>query len=98
MIELNRAVYCYDRDSGKAATTSWPVGHNNYRGWSTAGAVYTRYGKLTKIEKRFNLLIEAWQSVVREGIDPLSAHRALLKVEGMSELFAEDCQEVPDGA
>lgn len=98
MIDLDRAVYCYDTDTGLAATTHWPMADNEYRGWSTAGAVYTRYKKLTRLEKRLNLLIEAWQSVVRDGVDPVSAHRALLQVEGMSELFAEDCQEVGNGA
>lgn len=92
MIDVNKAVYCWEPKTGKADVVSFPMGRDVYPNWSTAGAVLTDYTKLNTERQKFMLLIEAWQSVVRDGIDPKQAHAALLKVKGMSGLFADDCQ------
>lgn len=92
MIELSKAIYCWDQQTGNADVVSFPMSPNQHRFWSTAGAVFSYWKTLKPAERRTMLLVEAWQSVVRDGVDPKQAHRALLKVEGMADMFAQDCQ------
>lgn len=92
MIPVNRAVYAFDYETGRAGMSSWPMRETDFKGWSTVGAVFMAYQKWPKKDQQMNLLVEVIQSIVRDGIDPKEAFNALMKVEGMSELFAQDCQ------
>jgi hypothetical protein len=93
-MKTDQAVYCWNPDTGQARMSSRPLPAHLARGWWTAGAVMADYAKFSPDDQRMQLLIEAWQSVVRDGIRPAEAHQALLKVDGMRELFADDCQDV----
>lgn len=94
MINIDKAIYCWDPETGRAAVTQWPMRTNLYPDWLTFGACDFFFQRLGTEQQKSRLLVEAWQSVVFDGIDPKEAHRALLQVEGMADLFAPDCLSI----
>jgi hypothetical protein len=89
-ISINQAVLLWN-SNGKAHSEPYPLNGagRDYR--FSVGAVCADYKDLSDSLQLTRLLVEAIQSIVRDGVEPKSVLTALARIEGMAELFAEDC-------
>lgn len=92
MIDPAKAVYCWNPETGHATVTSFPMRHQELPLYCTVGAVFGYWSSLSNRERQLMLMVEAWQSILRDGISPEAAHAALMQVSGMRELFSDDCK------
>lgn len=88
-IPLKRATLLWNPD-GKAHSEPAPLNGSGHKYLCSVGAVFAEYRAFTKNEQTINLLVEALQAIARDNVDPQSMLKALTRIEGMADLFAED--------
>lgn len=91
-IPLKRAVLLWNPHD-KAHSEPRPLNGNGHAYRCSVGAVCSDYRELSSNQQTINLLVEALQAIARDNVDPASMLKALARIEGMADLFAEDCLE-----
>ena len=89
-MKAKEAIYCWRPDTGEAKLVRFPDVHEESDDFWTGGAVDTVYREISTQEQATALLIEAWQSVIRDGILPDVAFKAVMGVDEVNAMFAED--------
>jgi len=91
-MKIKNAMYLYAPDQNMAVVVEHPSSLDLGGLMYSTGACYSGWDHLSQSEKITQLLIDAWQSVVRDGMSPTVVHGALMSVDEIREVFAEDCQ------
>lgn len=89
-MKAKNAIYCWRPSTGEAKIVRFPDVHEESDDFWTGGAVDTAYRGISTQEQATALLIEAWQSVIRDGILPDVAFKAVMSVDEVNAMFAED--------
>lgn len=89
-MKVKEAIYCWKPDTGEAKLVRFPDVHKESDGFWTGGAVWTEYRHIATKEQVTAILMEACQSVIRDGILPDVAFKAVMGVDEVNAMFAED--------
>ena len=89
-MKVKEAIYCWKPDAGEAKLVRFPDVHEESDGFWTGGANCADYREVSAQEQATALLIEAWQSVIRDGILPDVAFKAVMGVDEVNAMFADD--------
>ena len=57
---------------------------------SSGGACYAYWREMTTEQRKAQLMVEAWHIVVRDGLDPMDVHRALMVVPEYRDMMSGD--------
>ena len=90
IIPLSSATLLWN-PGGKACSDTHPLNFKHRDMRCSVGAVFTEYRSMDRHDQIINLLVEAIQALAWDGVDPLSMMQALKNIEGVGELFPDDC-------
>ena len=90
-MKVSEAIYCWNPETGAATFVKWPdVTGISGQYPRTGGAVYAEYREFHVTEQCLSLMVEAWQSVVRDAIPVRSAAMAMMVVDEIRLMLAAD--------
>ena len=89
-MKAKEAIYCWSPSTGEAKLVCFPGVREESNGFWTSGAAYAAYRDMSAPDQAKTLLVETWQSVIRDGITPDAAFKAVMGVDEVNAMFAED--------
>lgn len=77
-------------EGGKIKIVRHPETGNKDRGMKSTGACWAVWGKMTTEEQKDQLLIDVRNIVIKDGVDPMDVHQALLVIPEYRKMLNRD--------
>lgn len=90
IVKVDKAMLMWNPGTDEAAAIEHPAGWRAGSFKMSVGACMTSWKGLSKQEQALQLVLEAWQAVIRDRVDPEALHEALLEVKEYHHILAED--------
>ena len=92
-VPIDKAMFLSDSDSDRAVMVEHGVReYHHSNGWpsGSAGACWDYYRKADSTEKLIILMIEGFQHIIRDKVNPMAVHKSLCQVKDYRDSLAAD--------
>lgn len=92
-MKVKEAMLVYNPGTDEAAVLPWPDYDHLSRGYRYSNlACCSDFKALKKTESELLMFVEAYEAIVRDGVDPKAIHNAMLAIDEYRKWIAFDMQ------